>query len=113
MIIKHLVLTSDGFGLYPKVAQQFWYYKGPFTKDVPLFLRTPPPPHMGDVLCEWPLTHCAESSTVNIYLMYEDKVVQMHPEDNQENFCNITVHLQENLKKETFPISAKSLIFGK
>lgn len=45
--------------------------------------------------------------------MYEDKVVQMHPEDNQENFCNITVHLQENLKKETFPISAKSLIFGK
>ena len=26
MIIKHLVLTSDGFGLYPKVAQQFWYY---------------------------------------------------------------------------------------
>ena len=61
---------------------------------------------------EW-LTHCAESSTVNIYLMYEDKVVQMHPEDNQENFCNITVHLQENLKKETFPIFAKSLIFGK
>ena len=20
------MLTSDGFGLYPKVAQQFWYY---------------------------------------------------------------------------------------
>ena len=48
---------------------------------------------------------------VNIYLMYEDKVVQMHPEDNQENFCNITVHLQENLKKETFPISSKGLNF--
>ena len=41
----------------------------------------------------------------------EDKVVQMHPQDNQENFCNITVHLQVNLKKETFPISVKGLNF--
>ena len=44
MIIKHLMLTSDGFGLYPKVAQQFWYYTlfQKIIKDVNFFSKTLP-----------------------------------------------------------------------